>query len=125
MKKLINLCMALSLMVVLTACSTQDAAEQVESIAAEASAEAAEDAADGESSQTAAGHASAAAHLQTGPAQNPTLPTTTDLRCLSARSCSRPPPNRGSCVSPLCGMSAVPGPPPQSVHSATSGVNCT
>ena len=55
MKKLINLCMALSLMVVLTACSTQDAAEQVESIAAEASAEAAEDTADGESSQTAAG----------------------------------------------------------------------
>ena len=55
MKKLINLCMALSLMAVLTACSTQDAAEQVESIAAEASAEAAEDTADGESSQTAAG----------------------------------------------------------------------
>ena len=55
MKKLINLCIALSLMVVFTACSTQDAAEQVESIAAEASAEAAEDTADGESSQTAAG----------------------------------------------------------------------
>ena len=55
MKKLINLCMALSLMAVLTACSTQDAGEQVESIAAEASAEAAEDTADGESSQTAAG----------------------------------------------------------------------
>ena len=55
MKKLINLCMALSLMILLTACSTQDAAEQVESIAAEASAEAAEDTADGESSQTAAG----------------------------------------------------------------------
>ena len=55
MKKLINLCMALSLMAVLTACSTQDAAEQVESIAAEANAEAAEDTADGESSQTAAG----------------------------------------------------------------------
>ena len=55
MKKLINLCIALGLMAVLTACSTQDAAEQVESIAAEASAEAAEDTADGESSQTAAG----------------------------------------------------------------------
>ena len=55
MKKLINLCMALGLMAVLTACSTQDSAEQVESIAAEASAEAAEDTADGESSQTAAG----------------------------------------------------------------------
>ena len=55
MKKLINLCMALGLMAVLTACGSQNAAEQVESIAVVASSESTEAGTVGEASQTATG----------------------------------------------------------------------
>ena len=52
MKKLFSLCMVLGLMAALTACGSQNAEEQIESIAAEASSEAAESSDSGEAAES-------------------------------------------------------------------------